>query len=1082
MRASRPRTLLIPACLAGLMAAGGVALTLHAQQAAPASPSPGPSSHVTLVDEYCLSCHDEDKKRGGLALDMVLPEDVAGHAAVWEKVIRKLRARQMPPVGKERPDDPTYDAVVASLESSLDRAAAANPNPGRTATIRRLTRTEYQNAVRDLLAVDVEVAALLPPDEASYGFDNVTVGDLPPTLLDRYISAAEKISRLALGRPGRSPGGETIRLQPDLTQEGHIEGLPIGTRGGALVRYTFPVDGEYEFQVRLTRDRDELVEGLSEPHELEVLLDRERVAGFTVTPPRRDPALPAGSQPTHAAVDQHLKVRVPVGAGPHAIGVTFVKKPSLLAETARQPYQARFNSYRHPRIQPAVFSISILGPYGAAAPAETPSRRRVFGGASPVHGQDEPAAREILTPLMRRAYRRPVTEEDLRGPLALFREAQEEGGFEAGIEMALSAVLVSPHFLFRVEHDPAGLAPGTPYRVSDLALASRLSFFLWSSIPDDELLNAAITGQLHEPAMLERQVRRMLADPRSRALVGNFAAQWLHLRNLESITPDMRLFPDFDDNLRQAFRQETELFFDSILREDRSVLDLLSANYTFVNERLAKHYGIPHVYGSRFRRIAFDGERERGGLLRHGSILTVTSYATRTSPVLRGKWVLDNLLGVPPPPPLPDVPTLRDNTVDGSLTVRNRLAEHRKNAVCASCHNLMDPVGLSLEKFDAIGRWRLAEEGIPIDASGGFPDGSEFTDVAGLEAALLRRPELFVSAFAEKLLTYASRTGRRVLRRAGHPRHRARRAHPRVPPVRHHPRGRQEPAIPDEDNHDDHHQESAAAPDVPAGHGRERRAAPPRCDGAVDDAAGADAGRAGPPPRVRLHADGLRPGALDAASRGAADRAVADAAVARCGEGSAHRHQQPRVEERLPRHARDLQRRLPERRQGEVDREHRLPPRHHRGPGRRGAARPAHAAAVARAVDGPAPDRRAVRQRLRLRLPEQPLVVLPHHAASRRGAPAHRLRAPVRRGRQRRRSPRRAAPARQPARFGQRRHHAPADHARSGRPRPGRPVSRDSPRGGAPHPEGRGRHRRRRSCRTSIAPSACRRPTPTTPG
>jgi len=356
---------------------------------------------------------------------------------------------------------------------------------------------------------------------------------------------------------------------------------------------------------------------------------------------------------------------------------------------------------------------------------------------------------------MRRAYRRPVTDADLQAPFAVYQKAREEGDFDAGIEMALSAVLVSPQFLFRVERDPGGLSPGTPYRVSDLELASRLSFFLWSSIPDDLLLNAAVAGTLHQPLVLERQVRRMLADSRSEALVTNFAEQWLRLRNLDSITPDMRLFPDFDDNLRQAFRKETELFFGSVLREDRSVLDLLSAKYTFLNERLAKHYGIPNVYGTRFRRVGLDEDSWRGGLLRQGSILTVTSYATRTSPVLRGKFVLDTLLGVPPPPPLPDVPTLKDNTVNGNLSVRERLAEHRTNAVCAPCHNMMDPLGLSLEKYDAVGRRRSAEAGMTIDASGGLPDGSKFADVPGLEAALLRRPELFVGTLAEKLETYA---------------------------------------------------------------------------------------------------------------------------------------------------------------------------------------------------------------------------------------------------------------------------------------------------------------------------------------
>jgi len=740
--------------MGGVLAATAFVFTLEAQQPPPGRPSTA-AAHRSLIDEYCVSCHDEDKKKGGLSLEAVGAHDVAQHPDVWEKVVRKLRARQMPPIGKERPGDTTYEAVISSLETSLDRAAAATPNPGRTATLRRLTRTEYQNAIRDLFALEVDAASLLPADESSYGFDNVTVGDLSPTLLDRYISAAEKISRVAVGRPSRSPGGDTIRIPPDLTQEGHVDGLPIGTRGGAVVRYTFPLDGEYEITVRLARDRNEHVEGLTEAHDLELLLDRERVQLFTVKPPQREAGYSEDYQPSHDRIDQHLKVRVPVSAGPHALGVAFLKNTSALLETVRQPYQAHFNFYRHPRIQPAIYSISIIGPYSAKGPGETPSRRRIFGSRPLNPAENDRFAKRILTTMMRRAYRRPVTDADLQGPFALYRKARADGDFEAGIEMALSAVLVSPQFLFRVEPDPGGIPPNTVYRISDLELASRLSFFLWSSLPDDELLDVASAGKLHEPAVLERQVRRMLADSRSRALVSNFASQWLHLRNLASITPDMRLFPDFDDNLRQAFRQETELFFESILREDRSALDLLSAKYTFVNERLAKHYGIPHVYGSRFRRITLDEDSERGGLLRHASILTVTSYATRTSPVLRGKWILDNILGVPPPPPLPDVPALIDKTVDGNLSVRKRLAEHRTNPTCAACHNLMDPVGLSLEKFDAIGRRRTVEGGMPIDASGSLPDGSQFADVRGLEQALLRRPELFVGTFAEKLLTYA---------------------------------------------------------------------------------------------------------------------------------------------------------------------------------------------------------------------------------------------------------------------------------------------------------------------------------------
>jgi hypothetical protein len=740
--------------LAGLVAAGGLRLTADAPARSAGSVRTVIASPRDLVEQYCLDCHDDGSKKSDLSLEAIMASDVASHADAWEKVVKKLRTRQMPPVGEPRPDDPTYDAIVATLETALDRAASAHPNPGRPAAIRRLTRTEYGNAIRDLLALDIDVNALLPVDESSYGFDNVTVGELTPTLLERYLSAAEKISRLAVGRVGRSPGGETFRVAPDLTQEEHLEGLPLGTRGGTVVSYTFPQDGEYEIAIRLRRDRDEKIEGLFEAHDVEVLLDRGHVQSFTVQPQR-----PAAAGTRAAEADAHLTTRVAVLAGPHALGVTFAKKPSDLPETARQPYHAHFNSYRHPRLQPAIYSVSIVGPIAAGMPGDSPSRRRIFGARAKGASGDTAAARTILTTLMRRAYRRPVTAADLEGPMALYRQARATGDFDAGIEMALSGVLVSPSFLFRVESDPAGLPGGTAYRISDLALASRLSFFLWSSIPDDALLDVAVAGTLRQPAVLEKQVRRMLADARSQALVTNFAAQWLHLRSLEAMTPDMRLFPDFDDNLRQAFRKETELFLDSILREDRSALDLLRARYTFLNERLARHYGIGQVYGSRFRRVALDDASMRGGLLRQGSILTVTSYATRTSPVLRGKWVLDNLLGVPPPAPPADVPALKDNTVDGRLSGRMRLAEHRQNKACARCHDVIDPVGLSLESFDAVGRRRLVEDGHPIDASGGLPDGRQFSDVTGLEAALLARPELLVSTITEKLLTYACGRG-----------------------------------------------------------------------------------------------------------------------------------------------------------------------------------------------------------------------------------------------------------------------------------------------------------------------------------
>ena len=479
-----------------------------------------------------------------------------------------------------------------------------------------------------------------------------------------------------------------------------------------------------------------------------------------------------------------MKVRLPVSAGPHTLGVTFPKKPSLILETARQPYEAHFNYYRHPRLQPAVYEISIIGPYNPAGAGDTPSRRRVFS-CRPASPKDEDGcARKILSTLMRRAYRRPVTDADLKKPLELYRTAKAADGFDAGIEMGMSVVLTSPEFLFRIEREPgamgakgAGGATGAAYRISDLELATRLSFFLWSSIPDDELLDAAVKGDLDKPAVLERQVTRMLADPRSENLVTNFASQWLHLRNLDTITPDMRLFPDFDDNLRQAFRQETEMLVDSVIRENRSVLDLLRANYTFVNERLAKHYGIPNVYGSRFRRITFGEDAQRGGLLRQGSILLVTSYTTRTSPVIRGKWILDNVLGVPPPPPPANVPALDDvKTVKRNAPIRERLAEHRKNPTCAGCHRLTDPVGFALENYDAVGRWRTLESGEPIDASGTLFDGTDFRGVEGLQKAILSRPELFVTTLSEKLLTFALGRGvayydapalRKIVRDAG---------------------------------------------------------------------------------------------------------------------------------------------------------------------------------------------------------------------------------------------------------------------------------------------------------------------------
>jgi mono/diheme cytochrome c family protein len=761
------------------------------------SGAPGPPQDIpparAVIDQYCVGCHNDKLKTGGLSLDTLDVTRAGEHPDVWEKVVRKLRGRMMPPPGRPRPDERGYDALVSYLETSLDRAAAANPDPGRTETFRRLNRTEYQNAIRDLLALDVDVASLLPKDDASYGFDNVSVGGLSPTLLERYLTAAQKISRLAMGSPVRTPGADVVLVPPDLTQEDHIEGLPFGTRGGTIVHYTFPVDAQYEIQIRLMRDRNENIEGLTEPHQMELTLDGDRVEVFSVTPKR---ASQEAQYYTDAEADGHLKVRMAVKAGPHDIGATFIKKGSALLETAQQPYQAHFNYYRHPRVQPAVYSVSVTGPFDATGVSDTPSRRRIFVCRPAKTSDEERCATNIISTLARRAYRRPVTNDDIRVPLGFYKDARAEGDFEAGIEMALRAILTSTEFIFRIERDPEnvrgpaiaqserpplgarsatneravyrnGLAGGPdakediaadrPYRIDDLELASRLSFFLWSSIPDDELLDVAAQGKLHEAGMLERQVRRMLADSRSQSLVTNFAGQWLYLRNLPTVTPDGRQFPDFDDNLRQAFRRETELFFESIVKEDRSVIDLLNANYTFLNERLAKYYDIPNVYGSNFRRVTLPKDSIRGGLLGQGSILTVTSYANRTSPVLRGKWVLENILGTPPPPPPPNVPPLtEDNPVGKVLTMRERMAQHRTNPACSSCHQLMDPIGLSFEHFDATGRWRNRSEGdIPIDAAGALPSGVTFEGVKGLKQALLSRPELFITTATEKMLTYA---------------------------------------------------------------------------------------------------------------------------------------------------------------------------------------------------------------------------------------------------------------------------------------------------------------------------------------
>ncbi|MAR08466.1 MAG: hypothetical protein CL681_00655 [Blastopirellula sp.] len=736
----------------GLLVGWGCAVSALADDREPL-----PRRVATFVTQYCLDCHAGDSANGELDLEQVLTHSMLAEAGTWESVTRRLLTRQMPPLDAERPSEEEYARVQTALETALDRQAERHPYAGRTDALRRLNRTQYAYAIRDLFGIEVDVRSWLPPDEVSHGFDNITVSELSPTLLNRYVTAAQKIAKVVVGASARGPQGDTLRLKPDLTQEEHVAGLPIGTRGGTVWRYTFPRDGEYDLEVRLARDRNEEVEGLRREHTLEMLLDRRRVGVFPVRPPRDG---------NHSRVDSHLRQRVAVKAGTHALGVTFLKQPTALIETKRQPYDAHFNMHRHPRQSPAIFQISITGPYSGGASADSPSRQRLFVCRPTAENEEQDCAERILRNLMRRAYRRRVVADDLRQPMRQYQRARDAGqSFDAGVEAAVSAVLVNPSFLFHLERDPPQAEPGESYRLRDVELASRLAFFLWSSVPDEQLLATALSGELQDPQILAAETRRMLADPRARALSTNFASQWLYLRNLESITPDLRRFPDFDDNLRQAFRQETEWLFDSLRQEDRSVLQLLRSDYTFLNERLAKHYRLPHIQGSRMRRVALPAGSQRGGILRHGSVLTVTSYATRTSPVLRGNWVLENLVGAPPPPPPADVPALQENTVDQTLSVRERLAAHRANPACAGCHRLMDPVGFALANYDAVGRWRDVDQGRAIDATGGLHGAADFVGVAGLERALLERPEVFATALSEKLLTFA--VGRGVEPRDG---------------------------------------------------------------------------------------------------------------------------------------------------------------------------------------------------------------------------------------------------------------------------------------------------------------------------
>ena len=726
--------------------------------AAPQPPTPpGTASQPALLDKYCVTCHNQKLKTAGLLLDKMDLDHVADGAETWEKVIRKLRGGQMPPVGLPRPDRATVDTFASWLENSLDRVALAKVNPGRS-PLHRLNRSEYERAVHDLLDLDVDAQALLPADDESSGFDNIAdVLKTSPSLLEQYLSASRKVAMLAVGDPATPPVGQVYRVPPDLSQEDHIEGLPLGTRGGILIKHNFPLDGTYNFRVQLLQNIVGYITGLEYPHQLEISIDGERVFLAPVGGEADNKMSDTNLGVAKDTLDARLRTSIPVKAGPHKVAVTFLRKNSSESDEPLQPF-TRDLDLQNMNGVPLIDHVEIAGPFQATGPGDTPSRRRIFACRPKNAGSnvDEvPCAKQILSTLARRAYRRPVSDTDMESLLSFFQEGRNRGNFDAGIENALQLMLTSPKFLFRIEPDPAHVTPGSVYRAGDMELASRLAFFLWSSLPDDQLLDVAAKGRLKDPLVFDQQVTRMLKDRRSESLVTNFASQWLFLRNLQSASPDGEQFPNFDDNLRQAFRRETELFLDSIIREDRSVLDLLNANYTFVNERLAKHYGIPNIYGSNFRRVTLKDEN-RFGLLGQGSILTVTSYPNRTSVVLRGKWILENLLGTPPPAPPPNVPALKENSDDGKpLSMRQLMEQHRANPTCASCHRVMDPLGFSLENFDAVGAWRSKEAAGPIDASGQLADGSKVNGPADLRKAVLRRPEQFVGTMTEKLLTYA---------------------------------------------------------------------------------------------------------------------------------------------------------------------------------------------------------------------------------------------------------------------------------------------------------------------------------------
>jgi mono/diheme cytochrome c family protein len=736
------------------------------------------AAEQAVMKQYCMGCHNQKAKMGGLVLDPAYLDNAGTHAAILEKVLRKVQAGVMPPAGAPKPSKEKFDEFISWTAGQLDAYATAHPNPGRTEALHRLNRAEYQNCIRDLLGLEINAGDLLPADDGSYGFDNIAgVLKVSQTLTERYLSVAGTVTRLALGEPPKTPEAVELRLPPGLPQYDHIEGLPFGTRGGAVMHHIVPATGEYDVRVTLQRASGGAISGLAEQHDMEISIDGQQVKLFNVKPVaggRGGGGVSAKESGPKKDADTDLHFTATLKAGPRDIGVAFLMKDHAEDTSLREPFKRLDNSGGNGvnLSQPHIASIIITGPSKVTekqTAEDTPSRRAIFVCHPASAAEENGCAQKIFANLARHAYRRPATDKDIQILMSAYQDGRKEGDFESGVEVGLRRLLVSPEFLFRVERDPAKAVAGTNYRVNDLELASRLSFFLWSSLPDDELVDLAVRGKLHEPETLHQQALRMLADKRSKAIVDNFAGQWLYLRNLPAATPNLDMFPDFDEGLRQDMHRETELFFGSIIHQDRSVLTLLNADYTYLNERLAKHYGIPNVYGSHFRKVALGDQAPiRGGLLGQGSILTVTSHNDRTSPVVRGKWILENILGTPPSPPPADVPPLSsDNKLNGKmLSMRERMAEHAKNPVCANCHAVFEPSGLALENFDATGVWRdvdntpavpwvRTEGSAAIDASGKLPDGTMFNGPAQLKLALLSKPERFVTTITEKLMIYA---------------------------------------------------------------------------------------------------------------------------------------------------------------------------------------------------------------------------------------------------------------------------------------------------------------------------------------